>query len=297
MLVRRNHTSETLLELSRTDKKVRCVTLLQHEYDVRNLDLIYTELVGFNTSKKLITYHFDKQWPQLDYSPIRWAIKMLIGYIPLTARAKKELVMLILSIFTQNGTTAVNKFNDLDTAVQASPAGAEVVKVEQEELFGLSGSDLVRLFNSIVPEDKHIKKFATKVDAVRRFTEAAEAYAATLPECTDGHCPGEDKAAKKAEKEAAKAAKEQAKTDKVAAKAAAKEMKTSSAANVHTKISDDLIIHLLVAKNPKRETAESGKRFALYKEGMTVKAALDAGVLKADLSWDTRHAFIKLVPA
>lgn len=51
-------------------------------------------------------------------------------------------------------------------------------------------------------------------------------------------------------------------------------------------------VHLLTAGvNPKH--GKSAKRFDLYKEGMTVEAALSAGVLLLDLQWDAspHHAW------
>lgn len=44
--------------------------------------------------------------------------------------------------------------------------------------------------------------------------------------------------------------------------------------------------------NPKRPTSNSFKKFALYKDGMTVEDAQKAGLTGADLSWDTKHGFI-----
>lgn len=51
-------------------------------------------------------------------------------------------------------------------------------------------------------------------------------------------------------------------------------------------------ISLRVESNPKRKGSKSFDRFAHYKEGMTVEAAVKAGVLYADLKWDTEHGFI-----
>jgi hypothetical protein len=47
-------------------------------------------------------------------------------------------------------------------------------------------------------------------------------------------------------------------------------------------------------KNPKRQGSASYDRFAAYKDGMTVKDAVAAGVLYADLSWDVGHGFISV---
>jgi hypothetical protein len=46
--------------------------------------------------------------------------------------------------------------------------------------------------------------------------------------------------------------------------------------------------------NPKRANSGSFKRFAAYKNDMTVQQALDAGLTGADLSWDARHKFINI---
>lgn len=63
------------------------------------------------------------------------------------------------------------------------------------------------------------------------------------------------------------------------------------------KYADDYVITLLVATNPKRLSTESGRRFALYQSGMTVKQALEAGIQRGDLSWDTKHGFVAITPA
>lgn len=51
-------------------------------------------------------------------------------------------------------------------------------------------------------------------------------------------------------------------------------------------------ISLRVESNPKRKGSKSYDRFAHYKNGMTVEAAVKAGVLYADLKWDSEHGFI-----
>ena len=47
------------------------------------------------------------------------------------------------------------------------------------------------------------------------------------------------------------------------------------------------------ANNPKRANSNAHASFAKYKEGMTLQAALDAGIPSSDLSWDLKHGFIK----
>lgn len=53
-------------------------------------------------------------------------------------------------------------------------------------------------------------------------------------------------------------------------------------------------ISMRVESNPKRKGSKSFDRFAHYKDGMTVEAAIKAGVLYADLKWDTEHNFIAI---
>ncbi len=47
-------------------------------------------------------------------------------------------------------------------------------------------------------------------------------------------------------------------------------------------------------KNPKVAGGAPAKRFALYSDGMTVTAALAAGVTEADVRWDVAHEFIAI---
>lgn len=47
--------------------------------------------------------------------------------------------------------------------------------------------------------------------------------------------------------------------------------------------------------NPKRGTA--AKRFALYRDNMTIKEALDAGVKAEDVSWDAKKGWIGFATA
>jgi hypothetical protein len=54
------------------------------------------------------------------------------------------------------------------------------------------------------------------------------------------------------------------------------------------------IITLLVKDNPKQEGSAARKRFALYKSGMTVEAALAAGLWAADIRHDSKREHIKL---
>lgn len=46
--------------------------------------------------------------------------------------------------------------------------------------------------------------------------------------------------------------------------------------------------------NPKRAGTKSGDRFAKYKAGQTLEAAVAAGVSAADIKWDESHGYIKI---
>lgn len=58
------------------------------------------------------------------------------------------------------------------------------------------------------------------------------------------------------------------------------------------RVSEDAVIKILVDKNPKREGSKASERFAYYKDGMTVKAAKEAGVTASDIAYDSEHKFI-----
>jgi hypothetical protein len=59
-------------------------------------------------------------------------------------------------------------------------------------------------------------------------------------------------------------------------------------------VSESALITLLVVGNPKRDGSKAHARFAFYSNGMTVGAALDAGVTTPDLGYDTKHGFISI---
>lgn len=46
--------------------------------------------------------------------------------------------------------------------------------------------------------------------------------------------------------------------------------------------------------NPKRAGSASHDRFALYKDGMTIGAAIEAGVKSEDIAWDVKKGFIEI---
>jgi hypothetical protein len=46
--------------------------------------------------------------------------------------------------------------------------------------------------------------------------------------------------------------------------------------------------------NPKRAGSAANTRFALYKSGMTIQQALDAGITRGDINWDSKQGFINI---
>lgn len=59
-------------------------------------------------------------------------------------------------------------------------------------------------------------------------------------------------------------------------------------------VNKDAVITMLVTENPKRAGSKSHERFALYVDGMTVAAALEAGLTTGDIRHDVAHNFISL---
>jgi hypothetical protein len=56
-------------------------------------------------------------------------------------------------------------------------------------------------------------------------------------------------------------------------------------------------ITIISKENPKRPGSGAHKRFALYKNGMTVEQFLKAGGIPADVHWDSKQRFIKVAAA
>lgn len=60
------------------------------------------------------------------------------------------------------------------------------------------------------------------------------------------------------------------------------------------KLQDDGVITVLVDKNPQREGSAGAGYFDKYKNGMTVKEALAAGVTRSHMNWAVDHSWIKV---
>ena len=82
---------------------------------------------------------------------------------------------------------------------------------------------------------------------------------------------------------------------KVAKAPAKKPAKNAAAKGRPSRLADNAVIKVLVAKNPKRPESAAGKRFDLYKKGMTVGQFLAAGGWQADVRWDVKQGFVELI--
>lgn len=59
------------------------------------------------------------------------------------------------------------------------------------------------------------------------------------------------------------------------------------------KLADEAKITILVDKNPQREGSAGAGYFEKYKNGQTVKEALEAGVTRSHMNWAVDHGWIK----
>lgn len=137
-------------------------------------------------------------------------------------------------------------------------------------------ADLVKLYNELTGKD--IKKFTDRATAESRVTLVLKEFKKIIIGTAD------------------------------APRLADAEIKVRSAA-YKVSHSDDWKIKLLTTTNPKRETSDAHARFALYRDGMTVREYLDAcaglGQLlngepmptfrfRSDVKWDEEHGFISI---
>jgi len=81
---------------------------------------------------------------------------------------------------------------------------------------------------------------------------------------------------------------------KAAKPAAPKEDKGGDDKPRKPRLDAEATIKILVEENPKREGSKTFERFKLYRNGMTVKQALEKGVTSADIRYDVEHEYIKL---
>ena len=93
-------------------------------------------------------------------------------------------------------------------------------------------------------------------------------------------------------------------TEKQEAAASTEEKKTHRPIPKDPKFSETSVIKMLADKdgkpygadnNPKKAGSATHTRFGLYKDGQTVKEALEAGLTRGDLSYDKDKKFIDIV--
>ena len=81
---------------------------------------------------------------------------------------------------------------------------------------------------------------------------------------------------------------------KKAAKAAPKAATKKANGKTRTAFAPDAKITLLVKEDPKRKDTKEHKRFAKYRNGMSVAQAYELGVDALNLRTDLRHEYIKI---
>jgi len=63
-----------------------------------------------------------------------------------------------------------------------------------------------------------------------------------------------------------------------------------------TRYTPEQVIRLVVSENPKKQGSAAHSRFAVYKDGMTVKEFVDAGGRTADLNHDADKNYVNVEP-
>lgn len=151
----------------------------------------------------------------------------------------------------------------LAVALGVTLAGNGAIDLTDEKFEAVVRRNL-SIFNPVLDEDtrKELSMSDTEQAADTEATEATEATAEA----------------------------EQTKTKKGKAAKAPKEPKLRGRA---AKFADDQVIKVLV-DNPKRAGSKSYERFALYKDGMTVGQAKEAGITLGDIDWDAKHEYISV---
>lgn len=110
---------------------------------------MYGELVGFGNNKRLVQTHFDKTWMTADvdwqHLAIKWLESHNDNYMPLTDRARKELIMLLL-----NSTMDKVKgfFTDctMQQVLDNKAVQGDVLVAEERELVTLKGDELATIY-------------------------------------------------------------------------------------------------------------------------------------------------------
>lgn len=175
----------------------------------------------------------------------------------------------------------------------ADSAVSGLVVDSPDDLVG-SNQLLADMFNALhtLEDPAVVQRFSQKSDGQRRLFDRIESRAkgqpvlsvpVALPEEASSGAPSTT-----TEENADMAAKKGRKAKKTSAK------KAAAGGAKRERTDKDKKIKVLV-ENPKREGSAAWERFKLYKDDMTVAKALEKGVWPADIRWDVKQKFIRLV--
>lgn len=130
----------------------------------------------------------------------------------------------------------------------------------------------------------------TSFPATGTSTRGAVDASATTGPAAPGATTEDDMATK------AKAAAKKTKDPKpeTAAVKKTKDPKPATAARGSLTFDNEHVITLIKKENPRRPGSETFRRYALYKDGMTVEKYLAAGGIPGDLRWDSERGHIKI---
>lgn len=151
-----NSNRKTCIELSRTEKYARCLMTLDNvSRDIRKLPLIKKELKGFGENKIWVETRFDKEWVPVLHNnelyPVRTAIFKALNnkYIPLTERARKELVMaLIISELK-----VIDSGQDAHNLLTKAPENSSFIEKPEDLVEAFNPQELGTIYKSLGAED------------------------------------------------------------------------------------------------------------------------------------------------
>lgn len=196
-----------------------------------------------------------------------------------------------LSMVLNALTVLVNVRDEDDEKNGKGPADTEEVKKEKDRIFSQLSEAAQGWYNDCCKAEERGKPLPDfPKDATSEDNTAAET---SEGEETEGSEEGTEGNESEHNEDNMKT---KAKTKKTTAKktAAPKTPKTPKAASSSRGLKGDLKITVVAKENPKRKGSDAAKRFAKYKNGMTVQEARDAGVGPGDLKWDIEKGFISV---
>lgn len=171
-----NHERRIMVEVLRTKTKVRCVT---PERDLRWLPVEWSEHVG----KVFIRKEFDRVWqPYTDHTVeqviFKWLEAHNRNHIPLTERARKELIMVLVTTAEHK---FVAKFADMETALKSVATGNLVYAAVEEMVETLTGKDLAILVTSVTGQEVTGGRVKDKEKAAKLIWETVEGMKVEAP--------------------------------------------------------------------------------------------------------------------